>query len=81
MHVALDFHGEKLRGHHQTSLAIPFPDAHLARIGVECTAIVFVEAHHNTDVVFPGLDGVVGGNQGAAASGTAVGDIDKRHPG
>ena len=77
MHVAVDLHAKELGGEGEAGLAVPLLEAVRGKVDSEGAALVFVETDRHADVEHAGLDRVVGREEGRAAGGTAVGDVDE----
>ena len=60
MHVALNLHAEILGGQHQTRLAVPVVEAPVGGLRVKSTAVMFVKADHQADVILATFDCRVG---------------------
>ena len=80
-HVALDLHGEELRGEHQAGLAVPGADAPFLRQGVERPSRVLVEADDERHLGRTGDEHRVSGGQRRPARRAPVLDVDERHAG
>src|SRR6202012_4693315 len=76
-HVALDLQAEELRRQHQPAFAVPGGQAERLRIGVEGATRMLVEAERDAEVELAGLYRPVSAEQGRAAGGAAVGDVDR----
>ena len=60
VHVALNLHAEILGGEHQAGFAVPVVESPVSGLRVEGTAVMFVEANYQPDVVLATFDRRVG---------------------
>ena len=81
VHVAVDLHGEELRGEEVPDLAVPGRRAVVDGVGGERARLVLVHADGDADVVLARADGVGRQLQRRRRGGAAVVDVHERDAG